>query len=107
MPRSVKGYRAGSLSNIGDILSHALSLEKQGYKQNSVRGTLSGFKALDRRVNLLDVQAVLTRVQLSPTRKEQLSNYLEKFYKWKGVEFQKPKYKRVIKVPFIPTENDD
>ena len=95
--------------NLGDILSHALSLEKQGYKPNSVRGTIGGLKALDRRVNLLDVQGVLiylARVQLSPTRKEQLSNYLEKFYRWKGVEFQKPRYKRVIKLPFIPTENE-
>ena len=84
-------------------------MERQGYKASSVRGTISGLKGIDRRVNLLDVQSVLTylaRVQISPTRKEQLSNYLEKFYKWKGLEFQKPRYRRIIKLPFIPTEGE-
>jgi hypothetical protein len=90
---NAKNRTPPALPNLGDILSFALSLEKQGYKTHSVKGSISGLKAIDRRINLLDVQAVLTylaRVQVSQTRKEQLSNYLEKFYKWKSIEFQKP-----------------
>jgi hypothetical protein len=56
-PAPVKQDRqpAATPPNLGDILSLALSLEKQGYRANSVRGLIGGLKAIDRRTNLLDV----------------------------------------------------
>lgn len=104
-----RNLRPAALSNIGDILSFALWMEKQGYKPHSIRGAASSLKSVDRRTNLLDVQAVLgylARIQVSEVRKENLSNHLERFYKWKGLQFQKPRYKRVNKLPFIPTETE-
>jgi integrase len=84
-------------------------MEKQGYRPPTVRGAVSSLKSVDRRTSLLDVQAVLgylARLQVSEVRKENLSNHLESFYKWKGLEFHKPRYKRANKLPFIPTENE-
>jgi hypothetical protein len=79
-------------------------MERQGFKAHSVKGTVSGLKSIDRRTNLLDAEAVLeylARIQVSETRKEQLSNYLAKFYGWKGLSFRKPRYRRVNRLPFI------
>lgn len=101
--------RPATLPHIGDILSFALWMEKQGYRRPTVRGAVSSLKSIDRRTNLLDVQSVLgylARIHVSEVRKENLSDFLENFYKWKGMEFHKPRYKRVNKLPFIPTENE-
>jgi integrase len=84
-------------------------MEKQGYRPPTIRGAVSSLKSIDRRTNLLDVESVLTylaRVQATEARKESLSDHLERFYKWKGFEFHKPRYKRVDKLPFIPTETE-
>jgi len=84
-------------------------MEKQGYKLPTIRGALSSLKSVDRRTNLLDIQSVLAylaRIQATEARKESLSDHLERFYKWKGLPFQKPRYKRVDKLPFIPTETE-
>jgi integrase len=84
-------------------------MEKQGYKRYTIRGAVSSLKSIDRRTNLLDIQAVLgylARIQVSEVRKENLSDFLDNFYRWKGLAFQKPRYKRVNKLPFIPTETE-
>jgi integrase len=84
-------------------------MQKQGYRQPTIRGTVNSLKSIDRRTSLLDVQSVLAylaRIQASEARKENLSNHLARFYKWKGISFNKPRYTRVNKLPFIPTENE-
>jgi integrase len=104
-----RNSRSAAVSSIGDILSYALWMEKQGYKPLTIRGAVGSLKSIDRRTNLLDVQAVLgylARIQVSEVRKENLSNYLDTFYKWKGLGFKKPRYKRANKLSFIPTENE-
>jgi integrase len=39
-------------------------------------------------------------------RRENLATHLERFYKWRGIPFEKPRYKRAEALPFIPTENE-
>jgi integrase len=48
----------------------------------------------------------LARINAGEARKENLSNHLERFYKWKDISFNKPRYTRVSKLPFIPTETE-
>ena len=84
-------------------------MQKQGYKQPTVRSAVNSLKSIDRQVNLLDVELVLSylaRIQASGARKENLSNHLDRFYKWKGITWYKPRYTRVDKLPFIPTETE-
>lgn len=84
-------------------------MQKQGYKPPTIRGTVNSLKSVDRRTNLLDVESILAyvaRIQVSEARRENLSNHLQRFYKWKGIPFNKPRYNRVMKLPFIPTENE-
>ena len=84
-------------------------MQKQGYKSPTIRGAVNSLKSIDRRTNLLDVQAVLgylARINAGEARKENLSNHLERFYKWKDISFNKPRYTRISKLPFIPTETE-
>jgi integrase len=84
-------------------------MQKQGYKPPTTRGAVNSLKSIDKKVSLRDIQGVLSylaRIHVSEARKENLSNHLERFYKWKGIPFTKPRYTRINKLPLIPTENE-
>ena len=84
-------------------------MEKKGYKAHTVKGAVSSLKSVDRRTDLLDTQAVLSylaHAKFGDVRRENLATHLERFYKWKGIPFEKPRYKRSERLPFIPTENE-
>ena len=48
----------------------------------------------------------LALAQLSEGRKQILAQYLERFYRFKGIAFEKPQYRRVERLPFVPTETE-
>ncbi len=50
------------------------------------------------------VKSYLSKLNWSLGTKEIASNVLESFYKFQGIPFSKPRYRRVDKVPFLPTE---
>jgi type 1 fimbriae regulatory protein FimB/type 1 fimbriae regulatory protein FimE len=83
--------------------------EKRGYKPHTIRGALNSLKSVDRRTDLLDPQAVLSYLayaKFGDVRRENLATHLERFYKWKGIPFDKPRYKSAETLPFIPTETE-
>jgi integrase len=66
-------------------------------------------KSVARNVNLLDSEAVkgyLAAARFSPSRKEGLADHLARFYRYKNIPFQKPRYRREDRVPFIPLESE-
>jgi integrase len=84
-------------------------MQKEGYRPPTIRGAVSALKSIDRRISLTQVESVLSYLagsRVSEGRKERLSDYLALFYRWKRVQFHKPRYKRVSKLPFIPTETE-
>jgi hypothetical protein len=50
------------------------------------------------------VKEHLALAQLSEGRKQILAQYLERFYHFKGIAFEKPRYRRVERLPFVPME---
>jgi hypothetical protein len=55
-------------------------------------------KALAKRTELLDSESAkehLALAQLCEGRKQILAQYLERFYRFKGIAFEKPQYRRV------------
>lgn len=50
------------------------------------------------------VKAYLFRVKFSKAGKERICNDLARFYKWKGIPFEKPRYSKIGKLPFIPLD---
>jgi hypothetical protein len=88
-------------------VSFGLWLQKQGYRNSTVQLNVRALKALAKRTNLLNPESVkqhLALAKLSEGRKQILAQYLERFYRFKGIVFQKPRYRRVERLPFVPTE---
>jgi integrase len=84
-------------------------LQKQGYRNSTVQSNVKALKALAKRADLLDPESAkeyLALAQLSEGRKQILAQYLERFYRFKGIAFEKPQYRRVERLPFVPTETE-
>jgi len=92
---------------LSELVSFGLWLQKQGYRNSTVQSNVKALKALAKRTDLLDSESVkehLALAQLSEGRKQILAQYLERFYRFKGIAFEKTRYRRVERLPFVPTE---
>jgi integrase len=84
-------------------------MQKEGYKAHTVRSAVSSLKSIARRTRLLDVEAVkgyLATAGISECRKEILALHLSRFYRYSRISFDRPRYKRIEKLPFIPLESE-
>jgi len=82
-------------------------MSKQGYRESTIRSAVSALKAIAKRTDLFDSEAVkayLANAKLTDGRKEIIVTYLARFYELMQIPFQKPRYNRVDTLPFIPTE---
>jgi integrase len=92
-----------------ELAAFGLWMQKQGYRYSTVLNCIKSLRAIARRTNLLNPEQVKTYLATSPVsenRKDKLTQDLARFYKYKGVPFEKPNYRRVEKLPFIPTETE-
>ena len=83
--------------------------EKQGFKESSIRSAIAALKAVARKVDIFDVEAVksyLANAKVTEGRKERIVNDLTRFYKYKNIRFEKPRYTRVDILPFIAHERE-
>jgi integrase len=95
--------------SIGEILRFGLWMEKEGYRTATTRCAVEALRSLSRRVDLFDTDAVkthLAKAKVSEGRKERVSNDLTRFYRFKGIPFEKPRYRKIEKLPFIPLESE-
>jgi integrase len=107
-PRTFCGTQ-GRGEALGEILSFGLWLQKQGYSNSTVQSNVKALKALAKRIDLLDPESAkehLALAQLSEGRKQILAQYLERFCRFKGIAFEKPRYRRVERLPFVPTKTE-
>ena len=84
-------------------------MRKEGYRESTIRPCIRALRAIGKRTNLLNPEAVksyLASADFSENRKEKLTHDLSRFYKWKHIPFQKPTYRRIEKLPFIPLESE-
>ena len=82
-------------------------MQKEGYKRITIIGVVSSLRSIARKTNLLDpehVKRYLSTAQISEARKEALVVRVTRFYKYQHITWTPPRYKRVNKYPFIPTE---
>jgi len=94
---------------LGEILSLGLWMRKQGYRESTIRPCIRALKAIAKRTNLLNpesVKAYLASAALSESRKEKLTDDLARFYRYKQIAFDRPRYTRIEKLPFIPLESE-
>jgi len=52
------------------------------------------------------VKAYLASAKTSEGRKRKLVEDLSRFYKFKNIPFDRPRYKKTEKIPFIPLETE-
>jgi len=84
-------------------------MQKEGYRPATIRGAVKTLKAVARRTNLLTPNSTkdyLTKAEVSETRKVKICEDLDRFQKWKRIRFDKPKYRKIETLPFIPLETE-
>jgi integrase len=62
-----------------------------------------------RRANLLDPESAksyIASANVTEARKAKLVEDLDRFYRWRPIPFEKPNYRRIEKLPFIPLESE-
>jgi integrase len=53
-----------------------------------------------------EVKGYLAKATFSESRKQRISWDLFRFYRWKNIPFEMPRYRQVEKLPFIPLESE-
>jgi integrase len=84
-------------------------MNKQGYRHSTVHYCIQALKSIARQVSLLDPESVkgyLASMNVSEARKAKLVEDLARFYNWKHIPFDKPNYRRIERLPFVPLESE-
>jgi len=94
---------------LSQILQFAFWMRKSGYRNSTVQTCVQALKGLARRTNLLDTESVksyLANAELSENRKTKLLEDVPRFYAYLKIPFNRPRYKRIETLPFIPLESE-
>jgi integrase len=84
-------------------------MRRQGYRESTIHFSVKSLMWVARRTNLLEpetVKATLASAKTSESRKRKLVEDLTRFYKFKNIPFDRPRYKKTDKIPFIPLETE-
>ena len=84
-------------------------MRKSGYRNSTIQTCVRALKALTRRTNLLDPESVksyLANAELSENCKTKLLEDASRFYAHLKIPFNRPRYKRIETLPFIPLEGE-
>jgi len=94
----------------GKIIEYLWYLKKQGYAESTVETYVRILKTLYKRgADLYDPESVKKVIALqnwSKGRKWNVVKAYSLFLKMRGLAWEKPRYKPVEKIPFIPTERE-
>jgi integrase len=95
----------------GKLVEYAWYMEKQAYAAESIRGNTGGLRALIARgADLSDPETVKEALAKekawSQNRRRNVINSYTLFLKVNGMQWEKPRYNCVRKIPFIPSEEE-
>jgi len=95
----------------GKIIEFMWWLKKEGYAESTITRRIRLLRTLSRRgANLLDPESVKLTIAKqdgwSPTTREHAVTAYTSFLKMHGGVWEPPRYRRVGKLPFIPTESE-
>jgi len=92
-----------------EIATFAFWMKKNVFKDSTVLATVHTLKAVTNNVNLTDLESVkayLARAGGSINRKGEVVEDLDRFYRYKGIQWVRPSYGRVDVLPFVPTTQE-
>ncbi len=94
----------------GSIVEYSFALLKQGYAKTTIKGRTKLLKRLTRiGANLRDpesVKAVIARQEWSVGRKANAVDAYTGYLQLRGMRWEPPTYRKIRKIPFIPTETE-
>jgi len=108
-PPGVKVPPPAPTRNLSEILAFRFWMRRQGYRPSTIQAAISTVKAVAKKANLLNQDAVKTHLatlDVSVGRKEKICVDLARFYKFKRIPFQMPRYHRGDSIPFVPQEKE-
>jgi integrase len=84
-------------------------MQREGYRESTCYFTVRTLKRLDRKVNILEPEVVkrfLASSNWSEGGKEHVVEDLDRFYKFKQLNWLRPRYEAVDILPYIPKGED-
>jgi len=93
----------------GEIFSYVIHLQREGYREPTIESTARSLRAIAKHVDLLNpnqVKDYVHSLKVTESRKERIVIYVSGFYKFKKIEWSAPRYRRVQRLPWIPTEEE-
>ena len=90
-------------------MSHALWLQKEGYRRSTILSAVSCLKSVAKKASLLNPESVkryLGSANLTENRKEAITIRVARFYRQRGIAWTPPRYRRIERLPWIPTEEE-
>ena len=84
-------------------------MKNKSYRKSTLEGYSDVFKHLARNVDIDKPEAVkafITDKRVSEARKQVLVDKYAQYCKWRTISFEKPIYKAVKRLPFIPIEQE-
>jgi integrase len=96
-------------TTLAEVATFAFWMKKNGYHDATIHGTVHTLKALAHKCKLLEpesAKAYLAKAEFSINRKQKICEDLDRFYGYKGIQWQKPHYQRVDILPFVPTAQE-
>ena len=105
-PRVVKVPPPALPSNLSEILNYGFWMRRQGYRPSTIQAAISTLKAVAKKTNQDAVKTHLASRNVSVGRKEKICVDLARFYRFKGILFQMPRYQRINTIPFVPQEKE-
>jgi integrase/DNA-directed RNA polymerase subunit RPC12/RpoP len=94
----------------GKVVEYLWWMEKQGFAESTIRLARVALKVLmERGANLLNpesVKEVIAKQKWSQSRRRNVINAYDRFAKYVGLSWEKPKCNVQRKIPFIPTEQE-
>jgi integrase len=94
---------------LSELVPFASWLRKSGYRESTVSTCIRSLKAIARRTNLLEPESVrsyLASARVGENRKQTIVEHFDRFYKWKRIQFNRPRYRRIETSPFILSETE-
>ncbi len=91
------------------VLQFLVWLKNKGYREATLQGYSDVFKYLEKNVFLNDTEAVKTFIankKVSEARKQILVDKYARYCEYVKLPFEKPIYRAVKKLPFVPTESE-
>jgi integrase len=84
-------------------------MKKEGYRNSTCYFAVRTLKRLDRQCNILEPETVkrfLANCSWTEGGKQRVAEEIDRFYRYEGIKWDRPKYEKIDLLPHIPKEED-